>query len=43
MNPPLVNRTEYRFDSVTFAEKVEGKSFAFRVPNGVSIIRATGE
>lgn len=40
---PIGNRTEYRFDAVTFGTKVEDKKFAFRVPDGVSIIRATGE
>ncbi|MEO1174531.1 MAG: outer-membrane lipoprotein carrier protein LolA, partial [Myxococcota bacterium] len=40
---PIGNRTEYRFDEVRFGTPVADKKFAFTVPDGVSIIRATGE
>lgn len=38
---PLGNRTEYAFSSIEFGAVVADKKFAFRIPDGVNIIRAT--
>jgi outer membrane lipoprotein-sorting protein len=38
---PLGNRTEYRFSSVAFNAKVSEKKFAFRIPPGVDILKAS--
>jgi outer membrane lipoprotein carrier protein len=40
---PLGNRTEYHFSDVQFGAKVETAKFAFTVPPGVSVLRATAE
>lgn len=38
---PLGNKTQYVFDAIRFGEAVEDKKFVFKIPEGVSIIRAT--
>lgn len=40
---PLGNRTEYRFQAVTFNAAIEDKKFAFRIPPGVDILKATAD
>lgn len=39
---PIGNRTRYQFDEIKFGQEVNPEKFEFRVPDGVSIIRATG-
>ncbi|MEM6731881.1 MAG: outer membrane lipoprotein carrier protein LolA [Myxococcota bacterium] len=40
---PIGNRTEYAFKDIQFQATIEDKKFKFKVPPGVSIIKATGQ